>query len=122
MFYTVLPERLRYKVSGVVATSSIFFNIDDTLLIREGQIADCPVLAELINESAEGAIDYLFSDLNFPGQPIDGMGRILEQEIYYSYANSIVAEYEGEVIGMALCFPSDGLAISQQMHDYYHFD
>lgn len=119
MFYTVLFTRLRYKISCVVATSSIYSNLDDSLLIREAQVADCPILAEFINESAEGAIDYLFSDLNFPIQPIVGMGHILEQEIYYSFTNSIVAECEGKVIGMVLCFPSDGLVISQQMSDYY---
>ena len=119
MLYTVLLARLRYEVSSVVATSSIYLSLDDKLLIRAGQVPDCSVLAELINESAEGAIEYLFSDLNFSDQPIVGMGRILEQEVYYSYANSIVAEYDGQIVGMVLSFPSDGLAISQQMSDYY---
>ena len=100
-----------------MATSSIYTISDEALIIREGRLEDCAVLAELINDSAEGAIDYLFSDSEWP---IEGMGKLLEQEVYYSYANTIVAEINGAVAGMVLSFPSDGLAISEQMRNYYN--
>lgn len=79
-------------------------------------MSDCAVLAELINESAEGAVDYLFADLN---SPIESMKFLLEQEVYYSYANTIIAEIKNEVVGMALCFPADGLVIGEQMKENY---
>ena len=102
-----------------MATSSSFSDRTNRLHIREGQTSDCITLAEFINQSAEGAIDYLFSDLYTPGTAISEMGRLLQQEVYYSYENSIVAELRNKIIGAALCFPADGLIISEQMELNY---
>ena len=88
-------------------------------MIREGRIDDCPELAKLINESAEGAIDYLFSDFDAISHAAESMSQLLEHEVYYSFANAIVVEFDKKVIGMALSFPADGLVISEQMKLHY---
>lgn len=99
-----------------MVASSAIINPNTALQLREGRVSDCAVLAELINESAEGAVDYLFADLN---APIESMTLLLEQEVYYSYANTIIAEIKNEVVGMALCFPADGLIIGEKMKENY---
>lgn len=93
--------------------------IIDSLLLRVGRREDCSLLADLINESAKGAIDYLLSESNLAQSPVAVMSNMLAHELYYSYENSIVAEYQGKVIGAALNFPADGLMISEQMAAHY---
>ena len=102
-----------------MTSSLIVSDRTNHLLIRDGKASDCMVLAELINESAEGAIEYLFSDFKNNGSAIQEMSRLLQQEVYYSYVNSIVAECAGEIIGSALCFSADGLVINKQMESHY---
>lgn len=90
-----------------------------SLSLRVGRQDDCPVLATLINESADGAIDYLLTASQSLKTPVELMSDMLEHELFYSYENSIVAEYQGKVIAMALSFPADGLMLSEEMADYY---
>lgn len=90
-----------------------------TLVLRAGRRDDCFILAELINESAKGAIDYLLSETKVSKSPVEVMSDMLEHELYYSYENSIVAEFQGKVIGAALNFPANGLALSEQMAEFY---
>ena len=105
-----------------MATSSVFQSRAGSFLIREGRVDDCSELAYLINESAEGAIDYLFSDFETGGYAAKSMSQLLEHEVYYSFANAIVVEFDKKVIGMALSFPADGLVISEQMRMHYSED
>jgi ribosomal protein S18 acetylase RimI-like enzyme len=91
----------------------------DKLRLRAGRRNDCNVLADLINQSAQGAIDYLLSKREALKSPVEIMSEMLARELYYSYENAIVAEYQGQVIGAALNFPSDGLMINEQMKAYY---
>ena len=102
-----------------MATSSSFSDQTNRLNVREGRVSDSIELAELINESAEGAIDYLFSDLNKLESATSEMSGLLQQEVYYSYANAVIAERAGKVIGAALCFSADGLIINSQMESHY---
>lgn len=77
------------------------------------------MLAELINESAQGAIDYLLTDDRVAKSPQDMMSDMLAQELYYSFGNATVAEFQGRVIGAALNFPAEGLMLTEQMaHSY----
>ncbi len=100
-------------------TSSSFPSQANQLVIRPGRVSDCCDLAELINVSAEGAVDYLFSELRTVESSMQAMSRLLKREVYYSYVNTLVAEMRGELVGMALSFPSDGLMISDQMKNLY---
>ena len=89
----------------------------DTVCFREGRLDDCQVLAELINTSADGAVEYLLADDS--GFALDKMSLMLQHEVYYSYANTLVAEFQQEVIGMVLSFSSDGLQINDQLDNHY---
>lgn len=102
-----------------MATSSTVFNPLTSLQIREGRESDCLILAELINESADGAVEYLFAGLSSRHSPVESMAQLLAQEVYYSYENAVVAEFEGNVVGMALSFPEEGLSINSQMQKRY---
>lgn len=87
--------------------------------LRDARVSDCAIIAELINESAEGAAEYLFANLQLSSTPIERLEKLLQQEVYYSYANSIIAEADNKVVGMALSFPSDGLTINSQIRAQY---
>tara|TARA_R110002049_G_scaffold147342_1_gene310068 strand:+ start:33569 stop:34216 length:648 start_codon:yes stop_codon:yes gene_type:complete len=88
--------------------------------IRDGQLSDCHVLARLINESSKGAADYLFNQKDNHGKNAEEMvSELLAREVHYSYANSIVVQFEGNVVGMALSFPSSGLMLSEQIKQHY---
>lgn len=76
-------------------------------------------LAELINESAMGAIDYLLANVVEGQTALEVMSEMLAREVYYSYENVLVAEHQGDVIGMALSFPADGLTMGEQLDDIY---
>lgn len=102
-----------------MATSSTVFDTLTSLQIRVGRESDCLILAELINESADGAVEYLFSGLSSKCSPVESMAQLLAQEVYYSYENAVVAEVEGNIIGMALSFPADGLRINTHMQAHY---
>jgi len=102
-----------------VAPSSACSDNLSSLILREGRQSDCIVLAELINESAEGAIDYLLFNPNEHSSPIDVVSNLLKQEVYCSYENPVDAELEGKVTGIVLSVPADGLMISEQMNNYY---
>ena len=102
-----------------MATSSAVYDSADAVRLRDGRVSDCKNIAQLINTSAEGAAEYLFSGVNSSTAPIDYLATLLEQELYYSYANTVVAEIEDKVVGMALSFPAEGLAIRPQMQKQY---
>ncbi|MFK7794857.1 MAG: N-acetyltransferase family protein [Gammaproteobacteria bacterium] len=88
--------------------------------IRDGQLSDCPVIARFVNESSVGAANYLFAN---PGQnQVSAEARVSEllaSEVHYSYANTVVAQTEGEIIGAALSFPASGLVVNEQIRQYY---
>ena len=91
----------------------------NSVKLRTGQVADCSIIAALIDATAEGAVEYLFAGVIRGHSPVEHLAHMLEQEIYYSYANTIVAEVNNSVVGMALSFPSDGLIMHPQMRDQY---
>ena len=91
----------------------------EELLIRKGQVSDCTLLARMINESSEGAIDYLFDGVGQADCAENLMSGLLAREVHYSYANACIAELGDNAVGMALSFPSAGLLIGQQMENHY---
>ena len=101
-----------------MATSSAVFDSASAVNLRDGRISDCLTIAELVNASAEGAAEYLFSNAKTSNTPIEYLTSLLEIEAYYSYANTIVAEVEGKVVGMALSFPSEGLVCPRTQDQY----
>jgi len=92
----------------------------EEILITEAELSDCADIARLINESAEGAVDYLFGNVSQDATSAEQiMSNLLTREVHYSYANTVVAKLAGEVVGMALSFPANGLIHNEPMRQYY---
>ncbi len=87
--------------------------------IQQAKSSDCLQLAQYINESCDGAIQYLFDKQDEKDIALEMMAQQLTRETHYSFANSIVANKDGLNIGMALSFPADGLIISEHLKQYY---
>lgn len=88
--------------------------------LRRAEVTDCKTLARMIDGSSDGAVNYLYQNVKPNLAPLDVLAGQLVSEVYYCYANSLVVEYQDEVVAMVLSFPSDGLNID--MHLLQHLD
>lgn len=72
------------------------------VLFRPGVRADARDIARLFQISSEGCADYIWSKLAQPGEELLDVGaiRYARQGVTFSYENCLVAEAQGEVIGM----------------------
>lgn len=72
--------------------------------IREATSNDAPTLARLIDIAGEGIPDWLWRSMAAPGQTAleVGISRASRECGGFSYKNSIVAEFDGQVAGMML--------------------
>ena len=74
---------------------------------RQGRREDSPQLAELIDISSGGVVEYLYQNAVPGDSPVQILTRSLERDRYpLTYRNAIVAEHCGEIAGMVLSFPS----------------
>ncbi|UCE07673.1 MAG: GNAT family N-acetyltransferase [bacterium] len=86
---------------------------------RNGRKEDCTVLAKLVNIASEGVIEYLFHDLIPDMTPVQMVAHNLGTEnSYYSYENAIVAEYDQNLIGVSLSYPSHFHQITEEMKNF----
>ncbi len=90
------------------------------IVYREGRRKDSLRLAELDDMASQGAVDYLFRDL-VPGlAPVQVVAHGLEGDDFpHSYQSAIAAEYNQEVVGMALSYPSHFHGITEEMRDFF---
>ncbi len=88
-------------------------------IIRSGRLEDCSKIASMINASADGAVDYLFANLNNGLSSLEQLSQQLAKEVHYSYANTLVTEYQKGVVAEALSFPSKGLVLDVNLLDLY---
>jgi GNAT superfamily N-acetyltransferase/acyl carrier protein len=90
------------------------------LIYREGKEEDCPVLAELVNISSGGIIEFLLHDL-IPGMtPVQFVAESLQIDNNpRSYKNAIVAESNGKIVGIALSIPSHFHKITDDMKNLF---
>lgn len=76
--------------------------------LRPARETDCRRIAELFRISSEGVADYVWSQLQneFPGLSLLEIGerRYRREDTAFSYQNCLVAERDGEVIGMMHSF------------------
>ncbi|HJR27913.1 MAG TPA: GNAT family N-acetyltransferase, partial [Pseudomonas sp.] len=70
--------------------------------IRPALRTDAREIARLFQISSEGASDYIWSQLAQPGQDLLEVGatRYAREDVDFSYQNCLVAEADGQVIGM----------------------
>jgi ribosomal protein S18 acetylase RimI-like enzyme len=90
------------------------------IIYRDGKKKDCLRLAELDNIASQGAVNYLFHDL-VPGfTPVQVVAHGLEGDDHpHSYRSAIVAEYNNEVVGMALSYPSRFHGVTEEMKGFF---
>lgn len=87
---------------------------------RNGQMEDAYRLAELVDIASGGVVAYLFSDL-VPGfTPVQVLARIMEDDLAHrSYKNAIVAEHDGDIVGMALSYPAKYYEMTEEMRQFF---
>jgi ribosomal protein S18 acetylase RimI-like enzyme len=90
---------------------------------RAGRLEDCPKLAEFIYIASDGVVEFLFHNL-IPGQtPVQIVaGNLSADRDHHTFRDAIVAEYDNEVIGMSLSYPSHFHRISNGMRDFFPSD
>jgi GNAT superfamily N-acetyltransferase len=93
------------------------------IIYRDGRNEDCAALAEFVSIAAGGVIDFLYHEL-IPGMtPLEIERKVLENvDMPRSYKNSIVAEGDGGLLGVAISFPSSHHRITQEMREFFPED
>lgn len=81
--------------------------MDDGTRFRRARVEDCAKIAALYSISSDGVADYIWRGLAGPGEePLEvGERRYAREDTVFSYKNCVVAEHDGEVIGMLVAFP-----------------
>ena len=76
---------------------------------RRARVEDCGKIAALYSISSDGVADYIWRKLAGPGEdPLEvGERRYAREDSAFSYKNCVVAEHNGEVIGMLVAFPME---------------
>ena len=76
---------------------------------RGARVEDCAEIAALYSISSDGVADYIWRKLAGPGEdPLEvGERRYAREDTVFSYKNCVVAEHDGEVIGMLVAFPME---------------
>lgn len=77
------------------------------VIFRPAEKGESRTIARLYSMSSDGVSDYIWTTLAKPGEDILDVGerRYSDEELRFSYKNCIVAEYQGEIIGMLVAFP-----------------
>lgn len=90
------------------------------VLYRKARQDECLKLAECINQTAGGILEFLYHDL-IPGQgAVDLVAEFLTAgERYDSYSSITVAEYQGEIIGMVSSYPAQLHRIDPEMKEFF---
>lgn len=86
---------------------------------RAARPEDSLILAELTNIASGGVVEYLFHDL-LPGvSSVQIVAQGLKSDLApHSYKNGIVAERNGEVVGMAMSYASDLHGVTDEMRAF----
>lgn len=93
------------------------------ILYRSARQEESFKLAECINKTAGGILDFLYHDL-IPGQgAVDMMAEFLTAgERYDSYSSITVAEYQRVIIGMVSSYPAQLHRIDPEMTAFFPQD
>ncbi len=82
----------------------------ESVLFRPGQASDSRRIAELFQQSADGVADYVWSQMRDqypPGLSLLDIGerRYARPGEIFSYENCVLAEHDGEVVGLMHSYP-----------------
>ena len=83
--------------------------MNEVTRFRRARVEDCAKIAALYSISSDGVADYVWRKLAGPGEdPLEvGERRYARDDSVFSYKNCVVAEHNGEVIGMLVAFPME---------------
>ena len=85
------------------------------ILYRIGKVEDCSKIAEGIDQASGGIVEFLFHDLLGNHTVSEIMAGSLRDEIGYdSYKNAIIAEYQGDIVGIVYSYPAKFHGISEE--------
>lgn len=78
------------------------------LSIRFGQAEDIDAVADLVVDAGGGLYEFLLGGL-VPGVSARDMIRyaVSDEATLFSYTNGILADRDGQVLGLALCYPGE---------------
>jgi len=93
------------------------------ILYRIGKPEDCAKIAEGIDLASGGIVEFLFHGLLENHTAPQVMADILHDEIgYESYKNAVVAEYQGEIVGIVYSYPAKYHEISEETRRFFPSD
>ncbi|MBE9114810.1 GNAT family N-acetyltransferase [Lusitaniella coriacea LEGE 07157] len=91
---------------------------------RPAHIEDCRKIAELFTIASDGVSNYVWSTMSadYPGLTLLEIGaqRYANPDGNFSYKNCVVAEKEGEVVGLLVTFPipeSEGDSATEEVEE-----
>jgi ribosomal protein S18 acetylase RimI-like enzyme len=90
-------------LAGDVYKASDFFWISEmSVVFRPAHATDAREIARLFQITSEGGSNYIWSQLAEPGEDLLDVGARLyaREDVDFSYQNCLIAEAEGQVIGM----------------------
>lgn len=87
---------------------------------RAARKMECLKLAQYINETAGGLLDFLYYGL-IPGrETIDLLAEFLaDGDRYDSYTSITVAEYQGEIVGLVSSYPASYHKVDHEMEEFF---
>lgn len=85
------------------------------ILYRQGEVKDSYRIAQLIDQSSPGVIDYLYRDLLHKVTPLQFCAQILCVDPVYNVRNVIVADRRSRVVGAVMSFPSSKYTMNGKM-------
>lgn len=82
-------------------------SFSDRVTFRPAREDECRTIARLYSISSDGLADYIWTTLAKPGEDILDVGarRYSNEDLLFSYKNCVIAELEGEIIGMLAAYP-----------------
>jgi ribosomal protein S18 acetylase RimI-like enzyme len=81
----------------------LLVNMQDEVSIRPAVVGDARTIAGFYRICSGGVADYIWSELAEPGEDLIDVGarRYAREGVPFSYENCLLAELEGEIVGMA---------------------
>ena len=93
------------------------------ILYRRGRVEDCSKIAEGIDLASGGIVEFLFHGLLENYTAAEVMAEFLRDETGYdSYKNAIVAEYQGDIVGIVYSYPAKFHEISAESKEFFPSD
>lgn len=90
------------------------------ILYRRGRFEDCDKIAEGIDRASGGIMDFLFHGLTGNFTPAEMMADFLRDGVgQESYENAIVAEFQGEIVGIVYSYPAKYHGITEEARTFF---